>query len=223
MSAETVIYSIDLPRPTYPFLPDEIPTDEPVSVHVVAGDETVLFGAGYAVGAATLIREFGRDGGPDVLVVEHAHPDHYDAVPILRELYDDLTVAIPEDDVAALQEAGIDPDLRLRHDDEIGGTRAIHLPGHTPGNMSFLHEATGILFAGDTFVHSTSPNAAPGEWSGPFAPMKPVLSDDDEQARRSIRSLAEYDVESAYLTHGPNVSDAAPALKTLVDDLASFR
>lgn len=218
MSPETAIHTIETPRPTYPFIPDYIPSDEPVSVHLIDGDETILFGTGYASGVVTLMRQFERLGEPDIVVVEHADPDHYDAVPILRELYD-LTVAIPDDDAAALSDAGIEADLRLHDDDSIGDMRAIHVPGHSPGNMSFLHEPTGTLLAGDTVVHSTSPNAAPGDWHGPLAPMKPLLNDDDELARENIRILTEYDITSVRLTHGPNVDDAPPALETLLEDL----
>ena len=219
MSTTPTIHTIDVPRPKYPFIPDVIPTDEPVSVHVLDGEETVLFGTGYAAGAAELVRGLEPFGGPDLVVVEHADPDHYDCVPLLRELYDGLEVAVADAAAAALADAGIEAEIRIDHDDVVGGTRAIHLPGHTPGNTSFLHEDTGTLFVGDTFVHASSPNAAPGDWSGPFAEMNPELSWDPERGRESVGRLREYDVRSARVTHGPNVDDAAAGIETLVEDL----
>ena len=219
MPSRAAIHTIETPRPNYPFIPETIPTDEPVSVHVLDGDATVLFGTGYAFGAAELLRELDRIGEPDVVVVEHGHPDHYDAVPLLRELYDGLTVAIPAADADVLESIDVTPDVRLQHDDVRWGVRSIHVPGHTPGNMSFLHEPTGTLFAGDTVVHSSSPNAAPGRWSGALAPMKPELNDDDEQARANIEKLTEYSLEAVRLTHGPNVDNAEQALDVLLDDL----
>lgn len=213
------VYSYDLLRPKYnPNVPQ---TNEPVSVHVIDDEETVLFGTGFQSDYDRLASELDAFGGPDVIVIEHADPDHYDSLPRLVEEYPDAQVAIPEQDVDEMQEAvGVDVDVELTHDEERWGIRTIHIPGHTPGNMSFLHEATDTLIVGDTFVHKNSFAAAPGDWSGTFAPVKPSLNADDEKTKENMDILLDYDFDAALLTHGLNVpEDAQPEVETLVDDL----
>lgn len=221
MGDELKFHTVDLPRPAYPFLPDEIPRDEPITVSILDDDATVLFGTGFASSGGDLLRALDPFGGPDVVVVEHGDPDHYDAVSILLEVYDDVTVAIPDADAAVLEERDVTPDVRLTHDEVRWGVRTIHAPGHTPGNMAFLHEETDTLVMGDTVVHSSSQNAAPGDWRGAFAPMKPALNADDELTRTSIGILEEYRFDTALVTHGPNVTEGPEEeLQTLLADLA---
>lgn len=214
------VHSYDLLRPQYP---DEArpQTNEPVSVHVLDGEETVLFGTGFESGFETLAEHLDAFGGPDVVVIEHGDPDHFLALPAILDRYDDVTVAMPKRETEVLEEwIGVEVDVPLEHDEVRWGVRTIHVPGHTPGNMSFLDEESGTLFVGDTFVHKNSFAAAPGEWTGSFAPVKPGLNADDEAARSNMAILADYDFEAALVTHGLNVPEGAKAeVETLIDDL----
>lgn len=215
------VYSYDLLRPKYN---DSIPqTNEPVSVHVVDDERTVLFGTGFESGLDRLTSELDEFGGPDVIVVEHADPDHYNALPALVEEYPDAEVAIPELDREEMQDAvDVEVDIALEHDEVRWGIRTIHVPGHTPGNMSFLHGATDTLIVGDTFVHRNSFAAAPGAWSGTFAPVKPSLNADDEATKANMDTLLDYEFDAALVTHGLNVpEDAKPEVETLVEDLGA--
>ena len=214
------VHTFDTLRPKQP-TPPRPQTNEPVSVHVLDGEETVLFGTGFEAGVDRLIEQLDALGGVDVVVVEHGDPDHFDALPSLVEEYDP-TVAIPAQDADALEEfgVGVEPDVELEHGETHWGVETIHVPGHTPGNMSFLHEDSGTLFVGDTFVHKNSFAAAPGEWSGEVAPIKPGLNADNEAARANIADLLDYEFEVALVTHGLNVyEDAHGEVETLVADL----
>lgn len=213
------IYSFDLLRPKYNELLPQ--TNEPVSVHVYDGEQTVLFGTGFESDFERLASELDALGGPDVIVLEHADPDHYDALPALVDRYEGAEVAIHKADADEMYEAiGVDVDILLAHDEDRWDIRMIHVPGHTPGNMSFLHEESRTLFVGDTFVHRNSFAAAPGDWNGAFAPIKPSLNDDDEKTRGNISALLDYDFDAALLTHGLNVPEGAKTeLEMLVDDL----
>ena len=212
------VYTFDLLRPAKPD-PARPQTNEPVSVHVLDGEETVLFGTGFESGLEQLVPALESVGGPDVIVVEHGDPDHYAALPSLLERYD-ATVAIPEQEADVLEELGIPVDVELSHDETRWGVRTIHVPGHTAGNMSFLHEESGTLFVGDTVVHKNSFTAAPGSWSGSFAPIKPALNEDDAAARENTSILSAYSFDAALLTHGLNVyEDARSELDTLLADL----
>lgn len=213
------IHSYDLLRPDYD---GSLPaTNEPVSVHVLDGPDTVLFGTGFPADFDRLTTALDGVGGPDVVVIEHAHPDHYSALPALRDRYDDLTVAAPALDADAIEAATeVAVDVRLGHDEDRWNVRTIHVPGHTPGNMSFIHEASGTLFVGDTFVHRNSFAAASGDWSGAFAPVKSTLNADDDATRENIARLTDYPFEAALVTHGLNVlEDAGTEVETLVADL----
>lgn len=212
------VHTFETLRPERP-QPPRPRTNEPVSVHVLDDEEAVLFGTGFEAGVGRLIEELDALGGIEVVVVEHGDPDHFDALPSLIEAYDP-TVAVPAADADSLAMVDVSPDVELEHGEHRWGIETIHVPGHTPGNMSFLHDDSGTLYVGDTFVHKNSFAAAPGEWTGELAPIKPGLNDDDGAARSNISILLDYDFDVALVTHGLNVyEDAYDEVETLVDDL----
>lgn len=191
--------------------------DEPLSVHILdTTDSTVLFGAGDESTADDLV-DIAREHGVDAVVVEHGDVDHYGGVPALRDALD-VPVAVPAGDATFLEDAGIDPDVRLDAGETYRGIETIPAPGHTPDNMAYLYG--DVLVAGDTVAGADSMFAAAGDWSGPLAPMTPEYSADDEQARGSIRRLLDYEFDLVLVTHGSNVrEDGRRAVETLVADL----
>jgi glyoxylase-like metal-dependent hydrolase (beta-lactamase superfamily II) len=93
--------------------------------------------------------------------------------------------------------------------DLAGGTRVIYTPGHTPGHASLYLERSKVLVAGDALT------AEEGRLNGPNAP---VTLDTDEAAR-SVRRLAELDVETIVCYHGGVVSeDANGQLQRVVEE-----
>lgn len=214
---------IDLSRPADPPSDSKISVDdgltEPIGVHLVEADRTVLFGTGYAATADRLRRDL--SAAPDAVVIEHGDPDHYGAVPSLRAAYDDLTVVAPEADRAQFDGTDVDVDVFLTDGDTVGGFEAIHVPGHTPGNMSFVHPELALLVVGDTFVAADSEIAAGGEWSGAFAPLAREYNSDFDLLCESLPALADRPFDTALLTHGPDrVGDAASHVRTLLEDVA---
>lgn len=221
----------DVPRPAPADMPEYLESvsssgfvksksrDEPITVGLVEGPETVLIGTGYGASAADLLAFLEPFDDLDVIVVEHGDADHYDGVPPLLERYD-AEVAIPRQDAHHLADVGVSADVELGHDEVRWGLRTVHLPGHTPGNMAYLHEDSGVLFAGDTFVGTDSYLVAEGDWSGALAIPADVTNDDPEATRTSIATLADYDFEVIVNTHGSHVlEDAHAELETLLDDL----
>ena len=74
-----------------------------------------------------------------------------------------------------------------------GGMRVIHTPGHTAGHVAYLWQgAGGVLFAGD----------AAGQLFGRLGLPAPMFTEDMEQARQSVRKLAELEFDSACFGHG---------------------
>jgi len=192
---------------------------EPLSIHVVkAAATTVMIGGGDESIAEEVI-EVARAHEIDVVLVEHAHIDHYGAVPALQDALD-IEVAIPERDAEALRAAGIDPDVTLEDGEQRWGIEAIATPGHTPGNMTYRTGDT--LLAGDTVVGSDSVFAASEEWSGPLAIIEARFNTDDARARRSVSRLKEVEVETVLVSHGSHVlEDAEEAIEILCQDLGA--
>lgn len=217
---DEAIQRIDLQRPATPPSDSKISTadalTEPIGVHFVDGDQTVLFGTGYDETADALLDAL--PAAPDVVVVEHGDPDHYGAVPSLRAAFEDLTVVAPLGDRDAMAEVVVD--AFLEDGDAVAGFEAVHVPGHTPGNTSFVDEQRGVLVAGDSFVTADSEIAAAGEWTGAFAPLERRYCSDFDELVESLPVLADYAFDTALLTHGADrVGDAGRAVDTLLADL----
>jgi glyoxylase-like metal-dependent hydrolase (beta-lactamase superfamily II) len=83
--------------------------------------------------------------------------------------------------------------------DLAGGTRVIFTPGHTPGHLSLYLERPKVLVAGDALT------AEGGHLNGP----NPPFTLDVGEAARSVRRLAELDVETIVCYHGGVVGDDA--------------
>jgi glyoxylase-like metal-dependent hydrolase (beta-lactamase superfamily II) len=92
-----------------------------------------------------------------------------------------------------------------------GGIRVIFTPGHTPGHLSLYLERSKILIAGDALT------AEGGHLNGP----NPSMTLDMRAAMRSIRRLAELDVETIVCYHGGVVGeDANGQLRRVVQEVA---
>ena len=101
------------------------------------------------------------------------------------------------------------PPARVEHlvgdGDELpfaGGVRAIHLPGHCAGQLAFLRESDGVLFAGDAAARVLGRLSL---W---------IVYEDPEQGRRDVARLAGLDFEVACFGHGrPLTGGASGAFK----------
>src|SRR5215203_3618443 len=112
-----------------------------------------------------------------------------------------------------LEPVGVDEHLedgeRL---DLAGGTRVIFTPGHTPGHTSLYLERSKVLIAGDALT------AEEGRLNGP----NPSATLDRDEAARSVRTLAQLDVETVVCYHGGVVSeDAKGQLRRVVKEGSS--
>ena len=74
----------------------------------------------------------------------------------------------------------------------VEGLTVVHTPGHAPGHVSFYHENSRTLIAGDALT------AQDGKLFGPRAEVTP----DMEQARRSLEKLLDFDMTTAVCYHG---------------------
>ncbi len=83
--------------------------------------------------------------------------------------------------------------------DVAGGLLVVHTPGHSPGHVSFLHEASGVLITGDALFNFRSRLR--------YSPT--FFCTDVPQSRQTADRLGELDYEVAAFTHGPEMRDRA--------------
>jgi glyoxylase-like metal-dependent hydrolase (beta-lactamase superfamily II) len=73
-----------------------------------------------------------------------------------------------------------------------GGLIVIFTPGHTPGHISLYHKPSKTLVAGDALT------ADGRKLSGP----NPVTTYDMNEANKSVKKLAQYDIQTVICYHG---------------------
>lgn len=76
--------------------------------------------------------------------------------------------------------------------EECGGVTIIYTPGHTPGHICLYLKKHKLLVAGDAL------NVVDGILLGP----NPKFSPEFEQAKKSLKKLAEHDIEAVICYHG---------------------
>jgi glyoxylase-like metal-dependent hydrolase (beta-lactamase superfamily II) len=92
-----------------------------------------------------------------------------------------------------------------------GGIRVIFTPGHTPGHLSLYLEQSKILIAGDALTAEGS------HLNGPNPPM----TLDVGEAARSVRRLAELEMDTIVCYHGGVVGeDANGQLRRVIQELS---
>ena len=138
-----------------------------------------------------------------LILITHEHGDHIENLPKLKELTSAQVMA-GEGDVRGIEaQTGVKLDKGLRHGDYIdmcGGIEAIHIPGHSVGNMSFYLQKPRIVIVGDTIFQDEHGNLIP-------PPEKYSL--DAETAKNEIKRLLFYDFNILLLSHGKNLLKGA--------------
>lgn len=105
-----------------------------------------------------------------------------------------------------------DPKLPIRpvsDGDTIGGLRAFHTPGHTPGHVTYIHEGCSAAFLGDLVMG----------WGDELRPTTSVTNYDSEELRASSRRLVTDCPRFEYACpgHGPVLEDGYEKLAALDD------
>jgi glyoxylase-like metal-dependent hydrolase (beta-lactamase superfamily II) len=95
----------------------------------------------------------------------------------------------------------LDVAQELQDGDELdvgGGLRVVHTPGHTPGHVSLLHPASGVLVTGDSIFNVFGIR---------FSPKS--LCTNARLSQATADRLGELDYKVAAFTHGPHIADRA--------------
>lgn len=191
---------------------DRTMTIHPTAVETERG--LLLIDAGLP-GAREQFESALDDAGHDVadarlLLFTHQDADHVGGYHDLDEVggFDPL-VAAPAAEAPAIDgretpvksEEGdryppVDVDLELVGGESLrtraGPVRVVDTPGHTPGHVSLYFPEASLLLAGDALTVD----------DGSLAPPKPQYTPDWEEARTSVRELANFDVDRIVCYHG---------------------
>lgn len=115
--------------------------------------------------------------------------------------------------IALLKPPAFSVDIHLQHGsrlDVLGGLEVVHTPGHTPGSISLYSPGEGLLMVGDALQCKGGRLGLPAR----------VFSADMDQARESVRRLAELDFETLCFSHFPPIKkDARKALRRFAESL----
>lgn len=161
-------------------------------------------------------------GDIDLVICTHAHPDHLESVPMLKNNKTLFTLHETEWQwVATIGKQmsasfGIDladfrPDFYLKEGTlELDGLELniIHTPGHSPGSVTLYWPAQKALFTGDlVFKEGVGRTDLPGG--------------DGSQLKESIKGLMNLDVEWLLSGHGEIIAGAEKVKKNF-EDVESF-
>jgi hydroxyacylglutathione hydrolase len=200
------------------------------------GSGVTVFDTGARSMSSALARAAGRLGGINRVVLSHAHVDHRGGAPGLG-----MPVWIHAADRADAEGDGgrhymhlerFPPLVRIAYPwlqrmwdggpvrvagtiaegEDVSGFRVVHLPGHAPGQVGLFRERDGVALTGDCFLCL---NVTTGLKSGPVLPHDAFNHDSDE-ARASVRKLAELAPSAAWPGHGDALrGDVRRALERL--------
>jgi hydroxyacylglutathione hydrolase len=198
-------------------------------------DGLTVFDAGIAAMGEGVNAACARLGGVKRVILGHADADHRGAAPALdapvychpaeraaaesddsfRTYYDIAKLKphtqpffrkmLPSWDGGPVQVAGT-----VAENDEVAGFRVIDVPGHAPGLIALFREADRVALVSD-LVYTLDVQS--GRKGGPRVPH-PAFDLDVEQARASIRKLAELDPSVVWAGHAdPVTGDVAGQLQ----------
>lgn len=104
----------------------------------------------------------------------------------------------------------------LADGDEVAGFRVVHVPGHAPGMIALFRESDRVALTSDSFYVLDTQDLR--SRLGPPAVPHRAFNQDGEQARESVRKLADLEPASAWPGHlDPLVGDVAGQLRHAAD------
>lgn len=197
----------------------------PVAVWLIRdGESYVLVDSGVGVTSDEVVAAVARatsGRGVRMVLLTHAHPDHGGGLSALRSAWnppilchrDEVAFVTGERRYRDLQpqtiaywfgrylHSGTGWELPVARDLERGqsvvGMVVIHLPGHSPGQIGFLHPEDGAMICGDAVMN----------FRGRLRRPHPLFTFDPEQAQASIARLGELDFDHLLPSHGPPIMD----------------
>ena len=158
------------------------------NTYLVGGDEVTVVDPGVD-DAGHLDAIVAAAPGPiRRILITHNHPDHTGGARALAARTGARIHAHPTP-LQGVRDRGFRADEHLDEGDEVTGAdyrmRCLHTPGHTTDHLCFLHEETGLLFAGDHVMAGVTVVIAP-----PDGDMVAYLASLERLKRESITAFA---------------------------------
>ncbi|WP_329563280.1 MBL fold metallo-hydrolase [Kitasatospora sp. NBC_01266] len=206
----------------------QVATSTTSNTFLIEGDAgLILVDAGMAKGVPALlsaIAELGhRPADLAAVVLTHAHPDHVQGVPQVRErtgarvlVHQADAAWLPAGRVPAEGRSGFtarcfdrlpvahwtpfEADATLEDGELVeggGGLRVIHTPGHSPGHIALLHEPTGTLLAGDAVFGNGGLGFGPDSFAA-----------DPERRPAGVKRIPMAEVKAVGFGHGAPLTGA---------------
>jgi glyoxylase-like metal-dependent hydrolase (beta-lactamase superfamily II) len=199
-----------------------------MNVYLIEDDGGVTaFDAGIRAMTGAVATAAARLGGLRRVVLGHADADHRGTAPGLdvavfchpleREAAEDPAPFRPYWDFARLDVPArvVMPRLLRSWDggavtvagtvtegDEVAGFRVVELPGHAPGLIGLYREPDGLALVSDC-IYTLDPQTSR---KGPAREPHPAFNQDTDQARASIRKLADLAPTAAWAGHADPVT-----------------
>ncbi|MDO4259657.1 MAG: MBL fold metallo-hydrolase [Actinomycetaceae bacterium] len=210
----------------------------PVNVYFIReNDGLTLIDTAVPIAARHILRCAQTIGAPiKRIALTHAHYDHAGGVDHLKRAVPDIELIastreapLLAGDIAPLpgeysvngelpgnyQAIESQPDRLVDNGEEVGELTVISTPGHTPGHISFFHEKTGALFAGDAF--QTRATIAVAGDRVPLFPFVAMATWDKHRAYRSAEILADLPVRYLATGHGEVLTDPKNAMHAALE------
>lgn len=131
------------------------------------------------------------------VIVTHLHPDHQGSLPAVLGLAPDAAAYAGAADISGISSPRAL--IPVGDGDTVFGLEIIDTPGHTPGHISVLDAAGGLLVAGDSM------NGADGGVAG----ANPRFTPDMDTAAESTKKMAALTFETVVFGHGDPVEGGA--------------
>ncbi|MEA1902385.1 MAG: MBL fold metallo-hydrolase [Actinomycetota bacterium] len=142
------------------------------------------------------------------VILTHRHPDHQGSLAAVVEASGGAPWYAGDGDISGISATTVG--TPVGDGDSVFDLDIIETPGHTPGHISVLDAAGGVLVAGDAM------NGADGTVTG----ANPSFSENMDLANASVQKLASFDYEVVLFGHGdPVVTGASDAVKELAASL----
>ncbi len=134
------------------------------------------------------------------VIATHLHSDHVGSLPAVLDAAPDATGYAGPEDLPSISAPR--PLVAVADGDDVFGLRIIATPGHTPGSISVLDQAGGILVVGDAM--GTSGGAVQGS--------NPQFTADMDAAVASVAKLGTFEFETLLVGHGDPIVGGASDL-----------
>ncbi len=214
---------------------------------LIENDRAILVDTGLQ-GSLNLIRSGFKDLGLtldqiDTIVITHSHPDHCGGLAELVEgtqikvaahrldadiisgtktapnpLQNELLARIAEPVLPKLMGSQVPVDLHLEDGEVIPfGTevRVVHLPGHTAGSIGLHLPSKRVIIVGDALQY---------KFSRKLTPPSHRVTQDSEQALRSLEKLLDLDFDIICFSHFPPMrKNPRAALQKMIQEYTARR